>query len=77
MAVEDFDLLDNLMIAGGLLSSGGSPVSASVPYPERFTALTAFEQCVAVAAAALAGHSRGRLRRGFCGRGQAMGSKLR
>jgi nucleoside 2-deoxyribosyltransferase len=55
MAVEDFDLPDNLMIAGGLLGSGGCLVSAAVPYPERFTALTAFEQCVAVAAAALAG----------------------
>ena len=55
MAVENFDLHDNLMIAGGLLSSGGCLVSAAVPYPERFTALTAFEQCVAHAAAALAG----------------------
>ena len=54
MAVEDFDLHDTLMIAGGLAASGGSPVSAAVPYPERFTALTAFEQCVAHAATTLA-----------------------
>jgi nucleoside 2-deoxyribosyltransferase len=54
MVVENFGLHDNLMLAGGLAASGGHPVSHVVPYPERFTALTAFAQCVAHAATALA-----------------------
>ena len=55
MAVEDFQLHDNLMLAGGLVVCGCDPVSISEPYAERFTALTAFERCVANAAAKLTG----------------------
>jgi len=53
LAVENFGLCDNLMLAGGLVASGGTLVSVSAPHIERFTALTAFEQCVAIAAAKL------------------------
>jgi len=43
------------MPAGGVIASGGTLVSVAEPYNERFTALTAFEQCVVSAAARLAG----------------------
>ena len=54
MAIENFGLHDNLMLAGGLAASGGTPVTVPVPHSARFTALTAFAQCVAHAATALA-----------------------
>jgi len=55
LVIENFGLPDNLMLAGGLAASGGTLVSVSEPHTERFTALAAFEQCVADAAAKLTG----------------------
>ena len=53
LAIEPFALHDNLMLAGGILGSGGCLVTASVPHAERYTALLAFERCVVRAAADL------------------------
>ena len=55
MAIEPFALHDNLMLAGGVIASGGRIVVAAVPNAERYTALGAFERCVQKAAAALLG----------------------
>jgi nucleoside 2-deoxyribosyltransferase len=53
MAIEPFELRDNLMLAGGVIASGGCRVSETVPHDERYTSLTAFERCVTRAAAEL------------------------
>jgi nucleoside 2-deoxyribosyltransferase len=53
MAIEAFELYDNLMLVGGIISSGGDIVSAAASHAGRYTALAAFERCVAQAAAAL------------------------
>lgn len=55
LAIENFGLPDNLMLAGGLVACGTTLVSVPAPHPERFTALAAFAQCVAIAAARLTG----------------------
>src|SRR6185437_4278146 len=57
VVIEEFDLPDNLMVAGALLASGNALV---VPHDGRaraFDALDLFERCVALAAAALGGRS--------------------
>ena len=54
MAVEDFQEHDNLMLAGGIVASGGCLITAAAPRSDRYTALTAFSRCVAHAAARLA-----------------------
>ncbi|MBL6455169.1 nucleoside 2-deoxyribosyltransferase [Belnapia sp. T6] len=46
MAVEDFDLHDNLMIEGGIRASGGSFETEAVPEAARWTDLAAFTRCV-------------------------------
>ena len=53
MAIEAFGLHDNLMLAGGVIASGGCIVAEDAVYAERYTSLAAFERCVARAAAAL------------------------
>jgi hypothetical protein len=53
MAIEPFTLHDNLMLAGGIVSSGGCMIEEAVPHAERYTSLVAFERCVARAAAEL------------------------
>jgi nucleoside 2-deoxyribosyltransferase len=53
MAIEPFTLHDNLMLAGGIVSSGGCMIAEAVPHAERYTSLVAFERCVARAAAEL------------------------
>jgi hypothetical protein len=53
MAIEPFDLHDNLMLAGGIIASGGCLIAEAVPHAERYTSLTAFERCVARAATEL------------------------
>lgn len=53
MAIEPFNLHDNLMLVGGIVASGGCLVTAAVPPAERYIALIAFERCVAHAAALL------------------------
>jgi nucleoside 2-deoxyribosyltransferase len=50
MAVEEFDLHDNLMIEGGIRAAGGCFETAAVPPTVRWTDLTAFVRCVAVVA---------------------------
>jgi nucleoside 2-deoxyribosyltransferase len=53
MAIEAFDLHDNLMLAGGVIASGGFVVAEATPESERYTALGAFTLCVARVAARL------------------------
>ena len=53
MAIEPFTLYDNLMLAGGIVSSGGCMIAGAVPHAERYTSLVAFERCAARAAAEL------------------------
>jgi nucleoside 2-deoxyribosyltransferase len=53
MAIEPFELHDNLMLAGGIIASGGCIVAEAAPLAERYTSLAAFERCVAYAAAEL------------------------
>jgi nucleoside 2-deoxyribosyltransferase len=53
MVIEPFTLHDNLMLAGGIVSSGGRLVAEQAPHAERYTSLAAFERCVMHAASAL------------------------
>jgi hypothetical protein len=53
MAIEPFALRDNLMLAGGIIASGGCFIAKATPNPERYTSLIAFERCVTHAAAVL------------------------
>ena len=53
MAIEPFELHDNLMLDGGVIASGGCLVTETAPHTERYTSLTVFERCVESAAAAL------------------------
>jgi nucleoside 2-deoxyribosyltransferase len=53
MAIEPFALHDNLMLAGGIVSSGGCMIAEAVPHAERYTSLVAFERCASRAAAEL------------------------
>ena len=46
MALEDFGLMDNLMIDGGIHEAGGLLVRREVPEADRWTDLAAFEACV-------------------------------
>lgn len=52
MAVEDFDLHDNLMIEGGIRAAGGSFETEAVPAAARWIDLAAFTRCVATLARA-------------------------
>jgi hypothetical protein len=52
MAVEPFTLHDNLMLADGIIASGGCLVTESSLHTDRYTSLAAFERCVINAAAA-------------------------
>ncbi len=53
MALERFGCLDNLMIDGAVVASGGCLEVDEVPAAARWTHLAAFERCVAKAAAEL------------------------
>ena len=53
MAIEPFALHDNLMLAGGIIASGGCIIAESSPHAARYTSLAAFERCAMSAAAAL------------------------
>jgi nucleoside 2-deoxyribosyltransferase len=53
LALEAFGCLDNLMIDGAVVASGGALEVAALPPERRWTDLVAFERCVARAAALL------------------------
>lgn len=53
MAIEEWDLMDNLMLEGGIHASGGKLVVEEAPEGEVFTYLGGFETCVGLAANAL------------------------
>jgi hypothetical protein len=53
MAIEPFELHDNLMLAGGVAASCGCLVVGTVPHTDRYTSLVAFERTVKCAAAVL------------------------
>jgi nucleoside 2-deoxyribosyltransferase len=53
LAVENFDMADNLMMEGAVYFSGGSVVVTRVPEAERYTNLTGFELCLQQAKALL------------------------
>jgi nucleoside 2-deoxyribosyltransferase len=53
MAVEEFDLHDNLMLEGAIRLSGGVFVADAVPAERRWRDLSAFARCVEAAATAL------------------------
>jgi nucleoside 2-deoxyribosyltransferase len=50
LAVEQFGFVDNLMIDGALHESGGVIVARKTKRRDRYTDLSAFEECVAAAA---------------------------
>jgi hypothetical protein len=53
MAIEPFELHDNLMRTSGVTASGGCIVAGTVPHTDRYTSLVAFERTVKCAAAVL------------------------
>lgn len=53
MAVEAWDLMDNLMLEGGIRASGGDLVVVNSPEDELFTYLGGFEKCVRLVSEAL------------------------
>ena len=55
LEVESFALLDNLMMHGAIIASGAEMQAGDVPSSERYTALDAFERCLAIAARLMAG----------------------
>lgn len=46
LSLEDFDMADNLMLDGGVERRGGTVVRHAVPESERYTDLSAFEECL-------------------------------
>ena len=46
MEIEEFGMVDNLMLEGGVSSSGGILVTSKVPENDLFTDLRGFEQCL-------------------------------
>ena len=55
LAVEDFDMIDNLMMHGGVESRGGVVVVGNAPADALYTDMTAFERVLKIAAEALLG----------------------
>jgi hypothetical protein len=41
-SIQPFTLHDNLMLAGGIISSGGHLVAGTVPHAERYISLAVF-----------------------------------
>jgi nucleoside 2-deoxyribosyltransferase len=50
MALENFDMADNLMLDGGIDSRGGTIITQEVEPDRLFLDFTAFEECLRVAA---------------------------
>ncbi|TXI06869.1 MAG: nucleoside 2-deoxyribosyltransferase [Rhizobium sp.] len=59
LALENFDMVDNLMIDGGIASRGGTIITREVAPEQRFEDLSAFEECLRVAAERLLKHTAG------------------
>lgn len=55
LSLEDFDMIDNLMLHGGVERRGGSVVTHHASEAERYTDMTAFKRVLAIAAAKLLG----------------------
>ncbi|MFT4183243.1 MAG: nucleoside 2-deoxyribosyltransferase [Rhizobium sp.] len=53
MSLENFDMVDNLMLDGGIDSRGGTIVTRQVEADRLFVDLTAFEECLRIAAGQL------------------------
>jgi nucleoside 2-deoxyribosyltransferase len=53
MAVEDFDMIENLMVDGGIEARGGVFVTREVAADRLFLDLSAFEECLSIAATRL------------------------
>ncbi len=53
LSVENFDMVDNLMLHGGILRRGGSVVVGDAQPQDLYTDLTAFKECLILAAAKL------------------------
>ena len=53
MSIEDFDMIDNLMMHGGVESRGGAVVVGNAPQERLLADLKAFERVLKVAAAAI------------------------
>ncbi len=53
--VESFDLVDNLMVEGPIVRSGGRVIRVSVPEDQIYKSLEGFERCVAHAVEVLGG----------------------
>ncbi|MCX8573057.1 nucleoside 2-deoxyribosyltransferase [Aminobacter sp. MET-1] len=51
LAVEDFEMIDNLMLDGGIEARGGTIVTREVAVEALYTDHQAFEQCLRLAAA--------------------------
>ena len=58
MGLEDFGLMDNLMVDGGIEAAGGAFEREDVPAARRWRDLAAFERCVARLAAQWSSASR-------------------
>lgn len=54
MLLEDFDMVDNLMLDGAILASGGQLVLKPTPAEKKFHDLDGFRQCVVMAKRILA-----------------------
>ncbi len=55
MAIEEWDLMDNLMLEGGIQASGGALVVEEALAGDTFTFMGSFEKCVRLAASVLLG----------------------
>ncbi len=53
LSVENFDMVDNLMLHGGILRRGGIVVVGDAAPGELYTDLTAFRKCLSAAASKL------------------------
>lgn len=50
LAVEDFDMVENLMLDGGIEARGGAFVTREVATDRLYLELSAFEECLTIAA---------------------------
>ncbi|WP_296102799.1 nucleoside 2-deoxyribosyltransferase [uncultured Agrobacterium sp.] len=53
LSVENFDMIDNLMLHGSILRRGGGVIVGDATPDELYTDLTAFKECLKLAAAKL------------------------